>query len=484
MYPAPTHKRINELDIELARLQKSTRATIPVMVGIHDILRQKFRWYYNWHLNSWASLAHWLTLAGCTITAFILVLALVLKVPAKPVLGATSQVWSNTVDWGAWKLENLTATNDGLKLAQKQVQGISTKRLAQATKEIPAVTPNDPVVTPSIQASPEVTPGVTPEVSPTAVITPTPTPSVTATSTPTPSVTSGSDSAHKPTPTPSVTVSTPTPSPSATVPASQYVSKGTATLTFDPRKGEIVDWLKTESTVDLNGGGLKVEFSTDNILWTDEVKTLSNSDKVYLRLTLTSDNASSSPILRNIGVSYSRLPLTPEGLQVSSNMGILGLDQTVSAGIFTDPDGDSHLASQWQITDKSGEYTSTIDDSDVDTKNLTSYSIKRKLANGSYYFRVRYQDSVEAWSPWSQECAFTVNQSKIVVSGDNQIQSNKNEIVSKRTQTTKTIDNKDGTKSLIASSGIIHYKENYKDDKDPWKDINASHFIDFPDFVL
>lgn len=51
IYPAPTHKRIEDLDRRISSIQKSTRATIPMIIPLHDVLRQKFRWYYRAHLN-------------------------------------------------------------------------------------------------------------------------------------------------------------------------------------------------------------------------------------------------------------------------------------------------------------------------------------------------------------------------------------------------------------------------------------------------
>ena len=48
LYPAPTSRRVNELDAQIAGIQKGTRALVPAVIPLHDILRQKFRWYYNW----------------------------------------------------------------------------------------------------------------------------------------------------------------------------------------------------------------------------------------------------------------------------------------------------------------------------------------------------------------------------------------------------------------------------------------------------
>lgn len=53
---------IQSLDRELIKLQKSTRTTVPALLPLHDIMRQKYRWYYNWHLWGMAKYFHSLLL--------------------------------------------------------------------------------------------------------------------------------------------------------------------------------------------------------------------------------------------------------------------------------------------------------------------------------------------------------------------------------------------------------------------------------------
>lgn len=68
-----------------------------------------------------------------------------------------------------------------------------------------------------------------------------------------------------------------------------------------------------------------------------------------------------------------------------------------------------HKASQWQITENSGNYSSTVFDSGTDTTNLTSINIPGStLDEGvTYYWRVRHQDETDEWSDWSDETSFT-----------------------------------------------------------------------------
>jgi len=81
----------------------------------------------------------------------------------------------------------------------------------------------------------------------------------------------------------------------------------------------------------------------------------------------------------------------------------------LEASPFSDPDGDFHAASQWQITTVSGDYSSPAFDSGRDTENLTSITIPSGILNYSttYCWRVRHQDNYGAWSEWSAETSFT-----------------------------------------------------------------------------
>jgi transposase-like protein len=79
--------------------------------------------------------------------------------------------------------------------------------------------------------------------------------------------------------------------------------------------------------------------------------------------------------------------------------------------VFSDPDsGDTHAASQWQITTKAGEYANPVfDNAHAVGSSLTSIAITTVSLNPSttYYWRVRHQDNHGAWSDWSEEASFT-----------------------------------------------------------------------------
>jgi Leucine-rich repeat (LRR) protein len=86
----------------------------------------------------------------------------------------------------------------------------------------------------------------------------------------------------------------------------------------------------------------------------------------------------------------------------------ISLTPLLQSSAFSDPEGDIHAASQWQISSTSEDYSSPVFDSGEDTANLTQIIIpsgKLEYSTG-YYWRVRYQDSYGNWSPWSEQTSF------------------------------------------------------------------------------
>jgi len=100
---------------------------------------------------------------------------------------------------------------------------------------------------------------------------------------------------------------------------------------------------------------------------------------------------------------------------------VQGQSVTLRASAFSDPDGDRHLESHWQITTVQGDYTAPLVDAwgnktrarnifqDTDTQSgadITTYTAFVGL-NQTYYWRVRYRDEHLGWSQWSEEASFS-----------------------------------------------------------------------------
>lgn len=51
-------EELESLDKEIIRLQKSTRTTVPALLPLHDVLRQRFHWYYQWSSFKYSKWVH------------------------------------------------------------------------------------------------------------------------------------------------------------------------------------------------------------------------------------------------------------------------------------------------------------------------------------------------------------------------------------------------------------------------------------------
>ena len=85
-------------------------------------------------------------------------------------------------------------------------------------------------------------------------------------------------------------------------------------------------------------------------------------------------------------------------------------DHRLQSSPFYTGYGRTHLASQWQVTTVSGDYSSPVFGSPIDTVNLTAISLPAGTLElgGTYYWHVRYQDDLGDWSVWSDETSFTI----------------------------------------------------------------------------
>jgi PKD repeat protein len=94
-------------------------------------------------------------------------------------------------------------------------------------------------------------------------------------------------------------------------------------------------------------------------------------------------------------------------LPVNGATGV-SLTPILRSSAFSDPDGDIHSASQWQIRTSTGDYSSPVYDSDA-SSSLTQIAIPSGILsyNTTYYWRVRHQDHLGGWSSYSSETSFT-----------------------------------------------------------------------------
>ena len=109
-------------------------------------------------------------------------------------------------------------------------------------------------------------------------------------------------------------------------------------------------------------------------------------------------------------VAVAAPPNQPSNVSPSDNATDVSLMPTLQSLGFTDPDpGDTHAASQWQITTTAGNYAVTVFDSGTDNTSLTSIVVPsgRLSYPTTCYWHVSYQDNHGAWSDWSSGTSFT-----------------------------------------------------------------------------
>ncbi|RLC95912.1 MAG: hypothetical protein DRI40_04605, partial [Chloroflexi bacterium] len=104
-----------------------------------------------------------------------------------------------------------------------------------------------------------------------------------------------------------------------------------------------------------------------------------------------------------------RAPDQPVNTSPTDGATGVSLTPTLVSSEFSDPDGDAHAASQWQVRTNWGSYSRPLFDSETDDTNLTQITLPSDIinANRSYYWHVRHQDDQGGWSDWSAETSFT-----------------------------------------------------------------------------
>jgi hypothetical protein len=113
--------------------------------------------------------------------------------------------------------------------------------------------------------------------------------------------------------------------------------------------------------------------------------------------------------LRYVEAGTTQPPGQPSTVSPEDGAEGLSLIPVLQSSDFSDYDlNDGHSASQWQVTDARGDYSSPVFDSGTDSSNLVRISIPSGRLHylTAYCWRVRYQDSQGIWSDWSPEASF------------------------------------------------------------------------------
>ncbi|MFA5927045.1 MAG: YCF48-related protein [Patescibacteria group bacterium] len=108
-----------EIDNQIVLVQKSTKTVLPFMAKPHNKLRQKFHWYYKWHLNPYHKIVHWSALSLHVAVIFSLVASSVFlgRLPASA--ATTTKTWTTYNDF----TNNASTVNSATTQASVTVAG-------------------------------------------------------------------------------------------------------------------------------------------------------------------------------------------------------------------------------------------------------------------------------------------------------------------------------------------------------------------------
>ena len=101
-------------------------------------------------------------------------------------------------------------------------------------------------------------------------------------------------------------------------------------------------------------------------------------------------------------------PDRPAAVSPSAGARGVHVELSLNGTAYSDPDGDAHANSHWQVDDHSN-FSSPEWDSGVESDPYTWGTLPqgRLTTSTLYYWRVRYKDNRGAWSEWSEVSTFT-----------------------------------------------------------------------------
>ena len=164
-----------------------------------------------------------------------------------------------------------------------------------------------------------------------------------------------------------------------------------------------------------------------NLLETLQLDLREKEDFRYIYALNTDNNGQlyrASGFVKDLDLQEQAPPDLPTNISPSNGETNVSLTPTLTSSAFSDPDvGDTHAASQWQITTTSGDYSSPVFDSGTDNNNLTSIIVPSGNLdyNTTYYWHVRHQDNQGAWSDYSIETSFTTKIGEEFTADDNTV---------------------------------------------------------------
>jgi N-acetylneuraminic acid mutarotase len=161
--------------------------------------------------------------------------------------------------------------------------------------------------------------------------------------------------------------------------------------------------LSSESFLGPDGATTTYYLTSGTSIWSGHAGDRWIQYKAYLATTVTSK----TPILKDITIVYNNLPLMPDLITPTKDI-LLGNNKPTFKWTFNDKDSKGQAGYQVVIdNDKS------FLEIDYDSKEVTSegsaYTPSKAMLDGSWYWKVRTQDSDGSWGPFSDYQKFTID---------------------------------------------------------------------------
>ncbi|OGN00750.1 MAG: hypothetical protein A2742_02050 [Candidatus Yanofskybacteria bacterium RIFCSPHIGHO2_01_FULL_43_32] len=102
-------------------------------------------------------------------------------------------------------------------------------------------------------------------------------------------------------------------------------------------------------------------------------------------------------------------PAAPTNISPINGTSVTTLTPMLEASTYSDPESDTHAATQWQVTSTPGDYSSPVFNFTSITAETSRVITASTLSNtATYYWHVRYRDNINPthWSNYSTETSF------------------------------------------------------------------------------
>jgi len=174
-------------------------------------------------------------------------------------------------------------------------------------------------------------------------------------------------------------------------------------IKFQLRSADTEAGLSSESFLGPDGAKTTYYLISGTSIWSGHAGDRWIQYKVYLATTVTSK----TPVLKDITIVYNNLPLKPSPLSPTKDI-LLSNNKPTFKWAFNDKDSTGQAGYQVIIDDDKSFSEIEYDSKEIASEN-SAYTPSKAILDGSWYWKVRTQDSDGAWGPFSDYQKFTID---------------------------------------------------------------------------